>query len=131
MSTPDHRQETSEQRRTVRLWKLSDAVAQEGYRLIVGDLTELSAGPHLPTVLGSPAGGVAVCEGNLIVCPDDSWDYAFSASHEIAEHRHGFAHTAEMFAEQANLLARWLKRATFLAEHLLVGAIPIRCGRDR
>ncbi len=62
---------------------------------------------------------VAVCEGNVVVCPDDCWEYAYSASHEIAEHRRGFVHTAEMFADQANLLARWLKRATFQAERVL------------
>ncbi len=28
---------------TLRLWKLSDALAEEGYRLVVGDLAELSA----------------------------------------------------------------------------------------
>lgn len=39
----------------------------------------------------------------------DSWDHAYGASHEIAEHRYGFSHTAKMFCEQANLLARWLR----------------------
>jgi hypothetical protein len=44
-----------------------------------------------------------------IACKANSWDHAYSVSHEIAEHRWGFSHTADMFCEQANLLALWLR----------------------
>lgn len=44
-----------------------------------------------------------------IAIMEDSWDYAYSASHEIAEWYHGFDHTADMFCNQANLLARWVR----------------------
>ena len=40
----------------------------------------------------------------------DVWDNAYSAAHEIAEHRHGFRHSDLMFCEQSNLLAKWLKQ---------------------
>lgn len=42
----------------------------------------------------------------------DSWDYAYSASHEIAECEYGFKHTADMFCQQANILSRWIKDLT-------------------
>jgi hypothetical protein len=44
-----------------------------------------------------------------IAIKDNSWDHAYSVSHEIAEHRWNFKHSADMFCEQANLLARWLR----------------------
>lgn len=39
----------------------------------------------------------------------DSWDHAYSASHEIAEWEYGFNHSADMFCMQANILARWIR----------------------
>lgn len=89
---------------------LSEAVELEGYTLVLGNLEELSRGPNALRPLGVPQEGIAVCEGNIIVCDIDCWDNAYSVSHEIAEHRYNFAHSADMFAEQANILARWLRR---------------------
>lgn len=45
-----------------------------------------------------------------IATSDFSWDAAYSASHEISEERFGFEHSADMFCEQANILARWIKK---------------------
>lgn len=86
--------------------RLSDAVESEGYRFRAGDWRNLIA-------LGAPApdSDVAICAPHQIVCPNDSWDYAYSAAHEIAEHRNSFTHSVETFSEQANILARWLKMA--------------------
>lgn len=89
---------------------LSQAVEAEGYTLVVGNLEELTRGPNPLVPLGNPQEGIVVCEGNIIVCQDDCWDDAYSVSHEIAEHRYNFEHSAEMFAEQANILARWVRR---------------------
>jgi hypothetical protein len=89
--------------------KLSEAVRREGYQFVEGDIREQASGAQPPTPLETPTEGIVVCEGRVVVCHADCWDYAYSVSHEIAEHRHQFQHTPEMFAEQANLLARWLR----------------------
>jgi hypothetical protein len=94
--------------------KLSEAVIREGYRFVEGDIRELARGAEPLTPLGTPAEGIAVCEGCVVVCYADCWDYAYSVSHEIVEHRHKFQHTPDMFAEQANLLARWLRQVAQL-----------------
>src|SRR5690606_27663366 len=98
---------------------LSEGVAAEGYQLVVGELSELTKGPEGLRPLGEPMNGVAVCEGYVIACPLDCWDFAYCVSHEIAEHRYGFQHSETMFSEQANILARWLRRATFARDRLL------------
>jgi hypothetical protein len=51
-----------------------------------------------------------VCAGNVLACTSDTFDCAYSAAHEIAEHQLGFNHSVEVFAFQAMLLSRWLKR---------------------
>ena len=49
-------------------------------------------------------------EGAAIAVPEDSVDYAYAVSHEIAEHRCGYrGHTAGVFCEQSNILARWVR----------------------
>ena len=101
--------------------KLSEAVELEGYHLVIGDVAMLRDGPDGYRPLGEPVDGVAICADGVVICPNDCWDWAYSVSHEIAEHRHGFRHTAEMFAEQANILARWLRRATHAADQLADG----------
>jgi hypothetical protein len=101
--------------------KLSDAVRAEGYGLVVGPVEWCEENGFAPVSgelipLGEPNGPVIVCERTtskrhefVIIVPDDSWDYAYSAAHEIAEHRDGFEHSELMWSEQANLLARWCK----------------------
>jgi hypothetical protein len=92
--------------------KLSDAVCREGYEFTVRMSPWKVTGG-----LGSDQPGWARLyvnnEGTQygIACVADEWDYAYSVTHEIAEHRHGFQHTAEMFAEQCNLMQRFLKIA--------------------
>lgn len=91
--------------------KLSDLVEAEGYRFVVHPQ------PWTLDVLGDPpnpkAARVLACRDEhgdvFIAATGDCMDYVYAASHEIAEHRHGFEHTAEMFCAQANLLARWLR----------------------
>lgn len=48
-----------------------------------------------------------VLSGGRIAVKSDSWEHAYSASHEIAESIHGFRHSAQMFCDQANILAAW------------------------
>jgi hypothetical protein len=45
--------------------------------------------------------------GYGVAIKGDSWEYAYNASHEIAEMRNGFQHSALMFSEQANFLHAW------------------------
>lgn len=46
-----------------------------------------------------------------VACKGDDLHYAYSASHEIAEVRHKWVHSSEMFCEQANILAKWVSLA--------------------
>lgn len=66
-----------------------------------------------PDALGErvPAARAQLLTGNRIAVPDFAIDHAYSVAHEIAEARCGHEHTVEVFSEQANILARWLKRA--------------------
>jgi hypothetical protein len=88
-------------------YTLTDAVRDEGFELVVVPNPHEQAG-----VLGEsdPTNSVRIATNGFLFATDDSWDSAYSASHEIAEYRYGFRHSAEMFAMQANILARWLKR---------------------
>jgi hypothetical protein len=91
--------------------KLSDLVESEGWRFVV------HPEPSELDVLGDPP---EPCTADTLVCVDDdgpfiaaaadTLDLVYSAAHEIAEHRHGFVHSADMFCEQANILANWCRR---------------------
>jgi hypothetical protein len=85
---------------------LFDALRDEGYEPFV------SKHPwRKPGALGSPGSFqyAAVLSGRRIAVLGDNWDYAYAASHEIAEQMWGFQHSAEMFCQQANLLHVWIK----------------------
>lgn len=83
---------------------LSEAVASEGWKLEVrANLdTEDGLGTYSPDMVAR------ACRGFILAILDDSWQWCYAAAHEIAEAQHGFDHSARMFAEQANILARWL-----------------------
>lgn len=88
------------------MYKLSELVEKEGFQLLVGDWKTMND----IKPLGEPGDNLCtVCEGSTIVAPEDSFDYCYDVSHEIAEFRCGFKHSAKVFIEQANILARWLK----------------------
>ncbi len=96
---------------------LSDAISAEGYMVKFMQ--------HPARVRGGLGTGFQYMKARVfkLSCPktlsgikyhfgvaliNESWDWAYSASHEIAEHRWGFKHSADMFCEQSNLLSRWL-----------------------
>jgi hypothetical protein len=85
---------------------LRELVESEGYAFVVDPQPDMR-----PDGLGDAHAHARarVCRDGLIACRADSLDCAYSAAHEIAEHRFGFGHTESMWAEQANILARWLK----------------------
>lgn len=90
-----------------RKYKLSDAVAQFGWKLEVHqNLSQLKNG------LGefSPGMTARACSNRVLAVKGDSWDYAYSASHEMAEATWGWVHSADMFCEQANIMAIWLRQ---------------------
>ncbi len=92
--------------------KLSDAIREEGYACRI-----LKRPARVKGALGTgfPYMRARVYEnkdGSFgVALSSDTWDCAYSASHEIAEHRWGFNHSTDMFCEQANLLARWIMSA--------------------
>lgn len=90
--------------------RLSDAVKAEGYAFVIRK--------HPARVKGGLGTGVPYMAarvyrrkdgGRGIAAKADSWDHVYSVSHEIAESRWGFKHTADMAFEQASLLTKWLK----------------------
>jgi hypothetical protein len=94
-----------------RAYRLSDAIRDEGvvFRIL----------KHPARVKGGLGTGQAHMQARIyrrrdgglgLACLADSWDHAYSASHEIADQRHGFRHSDMTFCEQANLLARWHRR---------------------
>lgn len=89
--------------------KLSEAVARSGWTLVVD-----SAPESHPDGLGStiPKAFARALSGERVACLADSWDYAYAVSHEMAERDYGFKHSADTFAFQANILARWLRAVT-------------------
>jgi len=92
----------------VRSWlRLSDAVRAEGYDFTVDPQpwtrTDITGNPDQPETFH------ALLCGNTLVATSDSWDWAYGASHEIAEDRHGHHHTERMWCEQANILAKWCR----------------------
>lgn len=91
---------------------LSEAVEAEGYRLVVDPepwaRPDVLGNPHEPELWPHC---VLLCVGNILAATGDGWDWAYSAAHEIAEDRCGHEHTAEMWAEQAGLLGRWIAMA--------------------
>lgn len=79
---------------------LGELSKAEGYRLTI----------DAERCAGSPNDGARYLGEGLIAVPEDSFDYAYAVSHEIAEHRCGYrGHTAGVFCEQANVLARWVR----------------------
>jgi hypothetical protein len=106
---------------------LYDAVHSEGYSLV----TFPRPWEH-PDALGSRVEGsqAQVCAHNRIACIGDSWDHAYSVAHEIAEHRNGFEHSARMFAEQANILARWCRRLGAAIDKLESQPRPVDNGKE-
>lgn len=94
--------------------KLSDAIANEGYGFFISENPGREDGvvgdPPMRGVMAAALVRERLRSGiveNKIACIADSWDLAYAASHEIAEHRHDFKHSAEMFCTQSNILARW------------------------
>lgn len=97
----------------------SDAIKSEGYGFAITPVEWSPENGFKPMggyrPLGEPNCHVIVCETEsqldlfVIVAPSDTWDHAYSAAHEIAEHRHGFKHTDSMWAEQCMILSRWCK----------------------
>jgi hypothetical protein len=89
--------------------RLSEAIRATGYAVRVtrspartpGGLGTGRAHMQARAFEGPRGFGVAI--------KSDSWKYAYAASHEIAEMRQGFKHTAQMFCDQANYLAGWLQ----------------------
>lgn len=88
--------------------KLSQAVRDEGFAFKVVK--------HPARVSGGLGKGFSYMKARVyrskngtigIAACSDSWDNAYSVSHEIAEYDYGFNHSADMFCMQANLLARW------------------------
>lgn len=75
----------------------------EVFRLEVGDPDSAPGALGVQPLMAS----AQICEGGLVVVRADSWDHAYSVSHEIAEYAWNFEHTPQMFAEQANILAAW------------------------
>ena len=88
---------------------LSDLIVSEGFEFLIDAQPGL-----LPAAMGKSDPGYC-CAHYLgpgefaIVCDTDSIRHAYSASHEIAELKHDFKHSVEMFCSQANILARWCK----------------------
>jgi len=84
--------------------KLSEAISNMGYSVEVDDEPWSRA-----DVLGSPQkfSPAVICEGGVVAILSDSWDYSYSASHEIAELIHNFQHSEELFITQCNILATW------------------------
>lgn len=91
----------------MRRFRLSHAVRLHRYKLV------LCKRPHRHRDrIGNPDAdsSAALLTGRRIAVPVDSWDYAYAAAHEIAEHVCGFdGHSAEMFCEQANILSIWCR----------------------
>lgn len=85
---------------------LSTAVAAEGFTLIIDPKPGIR-----PDRIGDagPAAFAQLCEGNVIACVSDSWDWAYAVAHEIAEARTTQSHGDEMWSEQCNLMSRWIK----------------------
>jgi hypothetical protein len=89
--------------------KLSKAIRETGYHVIVtkspirvvGGLGTGRAGMQARAFYNPKLGGFGVA------IQKDCWTLAYVASHEIAEMRNGFKHSADMFCEQANYLAAW------------------------
>lgn len=90
--------------------RLSEAVRREGYEFLV-----MKSPWKVEKGLGNSEPGwarVYVAGDRFgIACVADEWDYAYSVTHEIAEHLHDFRHSEEMFAHQCNLMQRFLKCA--------------------
>lgn len=91
---------------TDRGFSLFDAVRRQGYEPVL-----CAAPAEHPDALGLPEPGcqAAVLRDLRLALVEDGWDVAYSAAHEIAEDRYSFQHSAEMFAEQANILSSWLR----------------------
>jgi len=112
-------------------YKLSDAVRDTPWDLGMGLVIDPNPGAR-PDIMGDPKGrlaegmSVAVCrssEGEVyLAARADDWELAYSAAHEIAECRHGFRHTAEMFEHQAAILSTWCQNlaGSIGYPHLLV-----------
>jgi hypothetical protein len=91
--------------------KLSEAVRNEGFCFKIVK--------HPARVSGGLGKGFAYMKARVyrnknslvgIAACSDTWDNAYSVSHEMAEYEYGFNHSADMFCMQANLLARWCTR---------------------
>lgn len=94
---------------------LSDLVRSEGYDFLVDPepwkREDVVGNPKNPQTFSA-----LLCRdayGSFIRCVADNLDHAYDCSHEIAEARHGHGHhTAEMFCEQANILAGWVREVS-------------------
>lgn len=88
--------------------KLSAAVNKLGYSLLIDKNMH-----NRDDILGNPyitgTEEALICQNNVICVLDDSWDYSYSVSHEIAEYEYNFQHSEELFTHQANILAYWHK----------------------
>lgn len=89
---------------------LKDLIEQEGYKV------EYYVDPQShPDAVGNPgkcpsASAQLLTNWRIAIKYTDGWDAAYSAAHEICEDRNGFVHSEAMFSDQANLLARWIKK---------------------
>lgn len=103
-------------------YTLFNAIEDQGYQpsillepsLVKNALGDLNDGSYakvfrLPKSVWLPNDKIAYYG---IAMKENSWGLAYQAAHEIAEHQHGFQHTAEMFCAQANLLADWIVKLT-------------------
>jgi hypothetical protein len=90
---------------TVEKYKLSDAIREEGYEVVI----DAVPGRH-PDALGDTGDitvGAQVLSGDRIALRADDWGYAYGASHEICEVENGFKHSEDLFVDQCNLLNKW------------------------
>lgn len=82
-------------------------IASEGWTVEYADEPQLR-----PDAIGDFADTriCQACKGDvLVVRPGCEGDAYYSASHEIAEVRHGFEHRSVTWIEQSNILGRWCK----------------------
>jgi len=95
--------------------RLSEAVEALGlgYHLVIDGAPALR-----PDAVGNPPDAeyreACVCRRvddgkSFIACKSDSWDFAYSVAHEIAESEVEHKHTADMYEMQCNILAKWCR----------------------
>lgn len=90
--------------------RLSDAVRADGFTFVVRKSPARVKGGLGTGVPYMAARVYRARDGSMgVACKADCWDHVYSVSHEIAESRWGFKHSADMFCEQANLLTKWLR----------------------